>query len=403
MHYKGVRRPLPEIARELKVDAVVEGTVVRQGDHVRIRAQLINPLTDQHLWTESYERDISDVLSLQGEVAQTIAREIQIQTTSGEQISSSNSRQVKRKAFDDYLQGRYLYWNNHSEEGLNRAIEYFQSAVNEDPSFAPAFAGLADCHNALGSVKIGKLAPAEARARGEEAARRAIAIDAGLAEAHTALGFLKVYQWEWEAAELELKQAIEINPNFAGAYEHYSRYLMAQGRGEEALANVNRALELDPLSLNIRTARGQVLINTRHYEEAIDQFRRVIELDPNHYLAHWFLGNAQVMNGRYDEAIESAAKAVSLSARAPGALGVLAMAYGLGGRKDEARKILNELLELSRRHYVSPQAIVNACIGLGDKDRAFAWMENSYEERSYYLAFLIGGSGRRSTALRPSI
>jgi serine/threonine-protein kinase len=385
MRYKGAKKPLPEIAGELNVDAVVEGAVQRSGDRISIRARLIHAGADRQLWAESYERDFRDALGMQSEIARAIAREVQAKLTAAEQARLTNSVAVNRKALDDYLQGRYLF---NKGEQLPKAIEYFQSAIKEDSTYAPAYAGLAACYNLFGSVVIGALPPPEARRRGEEAAVKALELDNTLAEAHAALGYTHFYNWNWTAAEQSFKRAIELNPSSAEAHSIYSRYLSAKGRVEDAIAEANRAQELDPLSLYMSTLRGYVLTNLRHYDEAIEQLRRVIALDPNNYMPHWFLGLAYANNRRFDEAIATSEKAVVLSGRASGALGVLGMCYGLAGRKVEANKTLDELLELNRRRYVTPVALVQVYLGLGDKDRAFAWMEKAYQERSYFMAYL---------------
>jgi TolB-like protein/DNA-binding winged helix-turn-helix (wHTH) protein len=213
MHYKGTKKSLPEIARELNVDAVVEGTVQRSGDRVVIRAQLIHAATDRHLWVNTYERGVRDVLDLQSEIAQSIAREVQIKMTPAEQARLTSSRPVRPKAFDDYLQGRYLYWNKRTEENLHKSIAYFQNALTEDPDYALAYAGLADCYNAMGTVQVGALPPLEARRRAEEAASKALELDSSLAEAHSTLGQVKHYNWDWAAAEKDFKRALELNPN----------------------------------------------------------------------------------------------------------------------------------------------------------------------------------------------
>ncbi|HJS23797.1 MAG TPA: tetratricopeptide repeat protein, partial [Pyrinomonadaceae bacterium] len=388
MHYKGTKKSLPEIAREIKVDAVVEGTVQRSGDRVLIRAQLIHAPTDRHLWVGDYNRGMRDVLDLQSEIAQAIARQVQIQMTPAEQSRLAPPHPVKPKAFDDYLQGRYLYWNKRTEENLNKAIDFFQSAIKEDPNYAPAYVGLADCYNALSVVQIGTLPPVEGRRRAEEAATKALTLDGARAEAHTALGYVKHYNWDWPAAEQDFKRAIELNPNYANAHNFYASYLMSRGRVDESIAASNRARELDPFSLSISAQRGFLLENARRYKEAIEQLRGVIAMDPNHYQAYWFLGHTYAANGQFDEAIAAAEKAVALSERTPGALGMLGLAYGLAGRKSDALKILNELLELNKSRYVTPAAIVNVYIGLGDKDQAFVWLEKAYQERSNYLAYL---------------
>ena len=385
MYYKGTKKDLKQIAGELKVDAVVEGTVQRSGDHVLIRAQLIRAATDRQLWSESYERDLRDVLALQSEIAQAVVREIQMKITPDEQARLANNVEVSRKGFDDYLQGSYLLGRR---EQLPKAIEYFQSTVKEEPTYAPAYAGLAACYNTLQSIVIGALPPPEARRQAEEAAVKAIQLDSTLAEAHAALGYVYHYNWNWDAAEQELKLAIDLNPNSAEAHRIYSSHLSAKGRAEEAIAEANRAQELDPVSLYMSVMRGFVLTNLRRSDEAIEQLRRVIELDPNNYMAHWFLGTAYADNGRFDDAIATAERAVVLSSRAPGALGVLGMCYGRDGRKAEALKILNELLELNRHRYVTPVALAYVYIGLGEKDQAFAWLEKAYQERSNFLSYL---------------
>lgn len=389
MHYKGTKKSLPEIARELKVDAVVEGTVQRSGDRVRIRAQLIHASTDQHLWVHSYERDMREVFELQSEIALAIARQVQTKLTPADEQRLLTPRQpVNPKALDAYLQGRYLFWNKRTEENLQKSIAYFQSAITEDSSYALAYVGLADSYNSLGSVQIGALPPKQARSHAEHAAVKALELDSSLAEAHCALGNVQHYNWKWEAAEREFKRAIELNPSYANAYNSYASYLMSRGRVQESIAASNRARELDPLSLAISVQRGYLLENARRYDEAIEQLNRVIAVDQNHYQAHWVLGHTYAVSGQFDQAIASAQKAVELSERTPGALGMLGMIYGLAGRKPEAQKILQELLKLNERRYVTPAALAYVYIGLDDKDQAFAWLEKAYQENSNFLAYL---------------
>ncbi len=387
MHYKGKTKPLPEIASELKVDGVVEGTVQRSGDRVLVRAQLIHAASDTHLWVQTYERDVKDVLTMQSEIAQAIAREVQAKTLS-DQPGAIARRAVRPKAFDDYLQGRYLYWNKRTEENLQKAIEHFQNAIREDPSYALPYAGLADCYNSMGTVQVSALPPLDGRKQAEEAATKALALDSGLAEAHTALAYAHHFNWNWNAAEQSLKRALELNPNYANAHNLYASHLMAKGLIDESLASSNRARELDPFSLSISVQRGFLLENARRYDEAIEQLRNVIAMDPNHYQAYWMLGHAYAASGRFTEAVAAAEKTVALSDRVPGALGILGLVYGLAGRKDDATKVLNELLELNKKRYVTPAALVNVYVGLGDKDQAFFWLEKAYEERSNYIAYM---------------
>lgn len=388
MHYKGKTKPLPEIASELKVDGVVEGTVQRSGDRVLVRAQLIHAPSDTHLWVQTYERDVKDVLVMQNEIAQAIAREVQAKTSSSDPRSATAQRPVRPKAFDEYLQGRYLFWNKRTEENLQKSIEHFQNAIKEDPGYALPYAGLADCYSALGTVQVASLPPLEARRRAEEAARQALALDNGLAEAHTALGYVDLFNWKWEAADQSFKRALELNPNWANAHNLYASSLMMKGLIDEAIASSTRARELDPFSLSISVQRGFLLENARRYDEAIEQLRSVIAMDPNHYQAYWTLGHTYAASGRFAEAIAASEKAVALSDRVPGALGILGLVYGLAGRKDDATKVLNELLALNKQRYVTPAAFVNVYIGLGDKEQAFFWLEKAYEERSNYVAYL---------------
>jgi TolB-like protein/DNA-binding winged helix-turn-helix (wHTH) protein/Tfp pilus assembly protein PilF len=388
MHYKGKSKPLPEIASELKVDGVVEGTVQRSGDRVLVRAQLIHATSDTHLWVQTYERDVKDVLSMQREIAQAIAREVQAKTASHNALDATAQRPVRPKAFDDYLQGRYLYWNKRTEENLAKAIEHFQNAIREDPGYALPYAGLADCYNAMGAVQVGAMPPLEARKRAEEAATRALALDSGLAEAHASLGYVNHFNWNWNAAEQSFKRALELNPNYANAHNLYASHLMARGLIAESIATSNRARELDPFSLSISVQRGFVLENARRYDEAIEQLRSVIAMDPNHYQASWTLGHTYAASGLFAEAVTAAETAVALADRVPGALGILGLVYGLAGRRDDATRVLNELLELNKQRYVTPAALVNVYIGLGDKERALTWLEKAYEERSNYIAYL---------------
>ena len=388
MHYKGTKKSLPEIAREVNVDAIVEGTVQRSGDRVVVRTQLIHAPTDRHLWVGDYTRDVRDVLDLQSEIARAVAQEVRIQMTPDEQARFASRHPVRPKAYDDYLQGRYLYWNKRTEENLNKAIALFQSAIQEDESYAAAYVGLADCYNALGAVQVASMPPLEARRKAEEAATKALQLDSGLGEAYSALGYVKHFNWDWTAAEQNHKRAIDLNPSYANAHNFYAGYLMSRGRIDEAIAASNRARELDPFSLSISAQRGFLLENARRYDEAIEQLRSVIAMDPNHYQALWILGHTYACNKQFDEAVAAAEKAVAVSERTPGALGMLGLAYGLAGRKAEATKILNELLELKKTRYVTPAAFVNVYLGLGDQEQAFVWLEKAYQERSNYVAFL---------------
>ena len=387
MHYKKTKKSLPQIASELKVDVVVEGTVQRFGDQVRIRVQLINAATDAHLWVETYERDLRDVMALQSEVARTIAREIQTRITPAEQARLANRQPVNRKAFDGYLQARY-HRNKGSEAELRTAVEHLQSAIRVDPNYAPAYAELARCYNMLSTVLISAQPPMELRRLAEEAARQALALDSGLVEARIELGYVKNYNWDWDGAGRDLKQAVELAPNNAEAHYSYARNLVANGRAQESISEIDYAQKLDPLSVDIGTYRGYALLCARRYDEAIGQFHSVLAMEPNYQRAYWHLGQAYAANRQFDEAIRTYEKLESLSGRTPSMLGFLGECYGLAGRKAEAGRILNELLELSRRRYVTPPAVASVYMGLGDHDGAFAWLEKAYQERSNYMVYL---------------
>ena len=386
MHYKGTKKPLPEIVRELNVDAVVEGTVQRVGDRVHVRAQLIYAPSDSHLWAADYDRDLRDVLDLQSEIARAIAGEVRVKVTPAEQRSLVPKRAVAREAIDNYLQGRY-FSNKRTEQDMQKAIGYFEAAIKADSNHAQAYAGLADCYNQLGTAMIGVMPPLEARRIAQTAAKKALEIDNDVAEAHAALGYVNYFNWNWSIAEEEFKRSIELNPNNASAHSQYAYYLAARQRADQAIAEINHAQELDPLSLSISSNRGVILLFARRYEEAIEQLRRVLAIDPNYYQANWALTLTYVAAGQIDQAIATAERAVAVSDRAPAALGVLGLTYGVARRKREANKILNELLQLQKQRYVTPMAFTYVYIGLGNDDQAFASIEKAYEEGSNHLAF----------------
>jgi TolB-like protein/DNA-binding winged helix-turn-helix (wHTH) protein/Tfp pilus assembly protein PilF len=386
MHYKGTTKQLPEIARELKVDAIVEGSVLRSGDRLRIAVRLIHAPTEQHLWAGSYERDLRDVLDLQREMAQTIAQEIEIKVTPVEQARLARARSVNRKAYLDYLKGHH-YRNKRTQESLNKAVEHFQSAIEEDPTYAPAYAGLSECYGLMGTVGIGRKSPRETRPLAVAAARKALQIDGELAEAHAALATMHHYEWEWVEAERGFQRALELNPGYPHGHLLYSDYLVSLGRLEQAVAEARRAEELDPLSVNMKWHVGYILNFARRHDEAIQQLQNTLELDPNYAWAYWILGSSYIHKLMFADAIASLERAVALS-KSPSLVAWLASAYARSGNAVQARKLLRELMELQKQRYVSPAAIGLLYISLGDKDRAFEWLEKAYQERSNSLAYL---------------
>jgi serine/threonine-protein kinase len=388
MQYKGAKKPLPEIANELKVDVVLEGSVQCFGERVKITAQLIEAATDRHLWAKSYERELRDILALQNEVARAVADEIQVKLTPQEQARLMSVHPVNPEAYQAYLKGRY-YWNKRTKEGFKKGIDYFTTAIEIDPAYALAYAGLADCYNLLGNW--GYLPPKETFPKAKVAAMKAIEIDERLAEAHTSLAFLSMfYDWDWLEAEREFKRAIELNPNYATAHQWYGEYLaLVRGQFDQAIAEMKRAQELDPLSLTISANLGWVIYLSRQYEQAIEQLRKTLELDPSFVLAHLHLGWVYVQEARYEEAIAELQKVVTFSEDAGYALVSLGTAYALSGKKVEAQKVLKKLKGTSKQHYISPGHMAFVYIGLGEKDQAFAWLEKAYEKRDGWLVYLM--------------
>jgi serine/threonine-protein kinase len=385
MQYKGVKRPLPEIARELNVDGIIEGSVMRAGDQVRITAQLIYAPTDKHLWARSYDRDLRNVLALQSGVAQAIAREIQVKLTTAEESRLASARPVSPAAYEAYLKGRY-HWNKRTPEGIKTAIEYFQQSVEKDPNYALAYAGLADCY----VVTVNPSPPKEKMPKAKAAATKALQLDDTLAEAHTSLAaVLSRYDWDWPSAQKEFKRALELNPRYAEAHEWYAAwYLVPMGRLQEAIAEEERARELDPVSLIINFELGIVLYYAREYDQAIEQFRKTLELNPNFRQAQTNLAAAYGQKGMYEQAVAALQKSLTLQGGTewPPTRAGLGYVYGVSGRKDEARKVLNEMKQLARQKYVSAYDVALIYVGLDEKDLAFTWLEKAYEERSFLLS-----------------
>jgi serine/threonine-protein kinase len=386
MQYKQTKKALPTIAQELNVDAIVEGSVLRSGDRVRITAQLIQAKAERHLWAESYERDLRDIFALQSEVAQAITNEIKIKLTPQERTRLASARPVDPQSYEAYLKGRY-FWDSRTEDGLKKAIVYFQQAIDRDPGSAQAYAGLADCYHMLTAWDL--MAPGEAYPRAKAAALKALEIDDTLAEAHTSLGITKFADdWDWAGAEKEHKRAIELNPGYATGHNFYAQYLIFMGRHDEAIAEIKRAQELDPLSPMINAIEAFVLFFARRYDEAIAQCRKTLELNAGFLPAHLYLGWAFEQKKLYNEAISEYQKAVALEEDSPALAAELARGYAAAGRRTEALKIVSDLRDLPQKRYVSPYRTAQVYIALGDADQAFVWLEKAREEREYYFIIL---------------
>jgi TolB-like protein/DNA-binding winged helix-turn-helix (wHTH) protein/Tfp pilus assembly protein PilF len=378
MPYKRVRKSLPQIARELSVDAVVEGTVLRSGEQVRITAQLIQASADKHLWAESYEGDLRDTLALQKKVARAIAEQIRINLTPQEQAVLKNVKVVNPQAYEAYLKGRY-FWNKRTADGLKKAIDYFNQAIEQDPNYAQSYTGLADSYALLGDWEYGVLAPREAFPRAKAAATKALELDNTLGEAHTSLAFsLDLFDWDWASAEREFRRAIELSPGYATAHHWYAWHLSEMGRNSEAIAEMRKAENLDPLSLIISADVAEILLVAHSYDEAIEQSRKTIDMDSNFAVAHYELGQALVQKHMYKEAIAELQKAIELSGGSTTCTSNLAFAYAASGRRKEAVKILSDLKNRSKQN---ASEIALMYVGLDEKDQAMTWLEKAYEER----------------------
>jgi eukaryotic-like serine/threonine-protein kinase len=389
MRYKGTQKPLPEIARELNVDAVVEGSVQRSGSRVRITAQLIRGATDQHLWAESYERDLRDILGLQDEVAHAIAQRVESKLNPKNQMHSERARPVEPEAYEAYLKGVY-YWNKRTPESLKKSAEYFQQAIAKDPDYAPAYASLAGFYNAASGYSV--LTPEESLPKARAAALKALEIDSSLAEAHAVLADSLVNDHDWKAAETEYRRALELNPNSAQVHYWYGfAFLSPLGKHAEAISEMQRARALDPLSLMINANLGNVFFQAGQYDQAIQQCLRTLEMDPHFAPAHFYLAWAYQAKGMFEEAIREMQKALADSdenGKDPQYLSQLARAYALAGKRAEALQTMAKLNQLSEMTYVSSYDRATVYVALGQKDRALAELERAYEEHSERMIWL---------------
>ncbi len=388
MEYKGTHKTLSQIARDLNVDAVVEGTVLRSGDRVRITAELVQVATDGHLWAESYESQLGDILTLQSHVTSAIVNEIRVKLTPEDQVRLAATRPVSTLSYENYLKGRY-YWNKRSQEGLTKAINYFQIAVEKDPRYALAYAGLADCYSIIGSAIVGTVPTAEVAPKARAAALKSLELDNTLAEAHTSLATVRFnYDWDWNAAASGFRRAVELNPSYATAYQRNSLYLMSMGRASESIAEMNRAHDLDPLSISMNFSLGWRLYMAREYDQAIEQLRNTVDMDPGFVLPHLVLGQAYEQKKAYDQAITELRRTADISQNSPPVLAALARTYAVSGRTTEARNLLDQLMQQAKKQYVSPFYVAIVYAGLGEKDQALDWLEKAYGDHSNAIIFL---------------
>jgi TolB-like protein/DNA-binding winged helix-turn-helix (wHTH) protein/Tfp pilus assembly protein PilF len=381
MLYKGVDKPVAEIARELNVQAVVEGSVLRSGDRVRITAQLIRVPADEQMWAHSYEGDLRDTLGLQSEVAQAIAKQIRATLSQRQEAVLRNPKTVNPDAYEDYLKGRY-FWNKRTGDGLKKAIDYFTRAIEADPTYAEAYSGLADAYALSGDWEYGVLAPQEAFLHARAAATKALALDDSLGEAHTSLAFASdLYAWDWTAAENEYKRAIELNPGYATAHHWYAWHLLVTGRNSEGIFELKRAESLDPLSLIISADLADALCIAHLYDESVKQSEKTLGMDPNFAIAHYELGQALEQKHMHAEAIAQFQRALALSGHNGAFESNLAYAYAESGRKSEAERIVKALEAQPEQNPSVDANIALVYVGLGDHDQAMKWLNRAYEGR----------------------
>ena len=385
--YKGKETDPMAIGNELGVRAVLTGRILQRGDNLMISAELLDVRDNKQLWGEQYSEKVSDLLSVQREIAKEITSNLRLKLSGAEQNSLTKHNTENPEAYQSYLLGRY-FWNKRTEEGIKKGIDYFQQAIAKDRTYALAYTGLADSYSAL-IFPVGAVAPREAMPKAKEAAMQAIAIDNKLAEAHSSLALVKFYyDWDWPGAETEFKRAIELNPSYAEAHHYYSHYLIAMGRTEESLNESRRCLELEPSNILLSVHLGWHYLYARQYDQAVKQLQKTVEMDSNFAQTHHWLGLAYEQKARYAEAIAELQKAMALFRTNTLTEAELAHTYAVSGHGDEAQKIIVELQELAKSRYVSSYEMAAIYAGLGEKDQAFAWMQRAYDERSDELVNL---------------
>lgn len=384
MQYKGSTKGIGQIGRELGVDYIVEGAVRRDGSRVRITAQLVRVSDQTHVWAHGYERQLQDVLRLQSELASAIAEAVQVQLVPPAGTPDAE-RRVDPEAYQACLKGRFL-WNRRTHEDLYRALEFFSRSIEQDPDYAPAFAGLADVYLALLDYRY--VPPNEALALATAAAMNALRLDEKLADAHTSLAHAKLHSLDWDGAEREFRRAIQLGPGYPPAHFYYANLLTGRGRFEEALAEARLALRLDPVSMAAEANLAVLYYNAGRYEEALQSCRKALELEPGLPRPYDDLGRILLQTGPSSEAIANLEKAVSLSHRGARYLSSLGYGYGHTGRQDLAREILAELAEMSKQRYVASSDFAFVTAGLGERDRSIDWLERAVEERDSHLPFL---------------
>ena len=386
MRFKDPQLSVPEIARTLGVDAIVEGSVMREGNRIRVTAQLIRGSTDEHFWSETYDRELQDVFTLQSDLAQSIAEKVQVTVTGDEHERLTAARSVAPEVYESYLKGQFAFNSGNSKSDIEKSVAYFEEAIHRDPTFAPSYVGLALAYTDLGTVYVGA-SPAETRPKVTAAAQKALDLDPNIAEAHVLLANTLQQEWKWAEAEAEYNRALELNPNSADAHTMFALWLLCQGRTDEAVSWARRGRELDPLALAGEEI-GWILFQSHRYDEAIHELRSMLAVRPEDASVLTDLGFVLVANNQPGDAIPALEKAISVSKGSPAATGVLIRAYAHAGRRSDALRLLAALQSRRKAGYVPAAAFVNAYLGLGENDQAFTWFEEAYKEQSNILQFL---------------
>ena len=386
MRFKNPQISVPEIAKILGVDAIVEGSVTREGSRIRVTAQLIRGTTDAHFWSETYDREMKDALTLQSELAQTIAEKVEVTVTGEEQERLAAARTVAPEVYESYLKGVFANNKGNSRAAVEESIRDFEDAIQKDPTFAPAYVGLAQAYTELGTVFSGG-SPEETRPKVMSAARKALELDPDLVEAHLLLANVLQEEWQWAEAEAEYRRALELDPNDADAHAKFALWLLCQGRTDDATTWIRRARERDPLVVSGGSV-AWILFQSHHYEEAIRESRSVLAVDSQDAGTLMSLGFALLANNQPGDAVPVLEKAVSISNGSPAATGVLIRAYAHAGRRSDALRLLAELKQRRKAGYIPAGAFVNAYLGLGQNDEAFNWLEQAFKEKSNILQFL---------------
>lgn len=387
MRFKDTGLSVPEIAKMLRVDAIVEGSVMRVGSRIRVSAQLIRAVTDDHYWSETYDRELRDALALESEVAQSIAGRVEVTLTREEHKRLTALRSISPEVYESYLKGQFALDQSTSSASVEESLDYFEHAIENDPTFAPPYVGLARAYASLSTIFVGGASPNETRPKAISAALKALELDPELAEAHTLLADAYQKQWQWAEAEAEHRRALELTPGDARAQAGFANWLLCQGRINEALVWAQRAREHDPLSVS-GVSIGWILFHARRYDDAVQEFRSALALHPDDASDLWYLGFALIGKGQYAEAIPVLEKTVSIMDRSPGSLELLATAYAHAGRRADALTLIDELKRSKERGYVPAGAFINPYLALGDYEQAFAWFESAYQEKSNILQFL---------------